>query len=628
MPPRTRLRSRKLSTEEGQTDIRETLKKSENLDSKNVPFEKKGLLSPKKRCASPKKHVRTPKKGENKESQIESPAAGSVTPKKAPRIELPSRKDLSFIEIKNRINQSSRLAEIKASIDRIRNCDEKLTRLQAQNEKKPIQPQRPQIRKFETIELEIPISPSKAARSPSKIFMSPVKSAEILKTASPQRRLLFEPKESTPSPVKSPTKAPAYQRYQSLAESKSPALPLPYKYRFLAEVFRCIDTVVAMLFNRKEIITFKKLKPAVQELLRRNFNLDHIAQIKSVYPEAYTFQQEKIRSFGSATKQPRYDLVLIPNGESQSGRNTPDADNVLKSGSETSMGPCTLLERRRKLYNNLLELVKDEHDKFLQSLETPMIVPREKLVRWHPDFEVENCKPIEKSDLPLPPDAQKATSAKDVLDKAKTLFSCNTRMEKALQRLAEANMTSKSLPSPSSSESSTKTDVEGETNVDGFTKVQISVVDTPPATPTTSASTSNYLSSAFKGIPKALLERVRAKQAAKALDAMTRSPAQDREAAMHSRLPEIAKILRNIFVAEKKSVLTLEFVLQKLDNSYRMKLTPTEMEEHIRLLCKIIPVWTNIRNVRMVDYLKLAKEIDMVKVIKKLESVANDKVKT
>ena len=66
-----------------------------------------------------------------------------------------------------------------------------------------------------------------------------------MKTASPQRRLLFEPKESTPSPVKcSPTKAPAYQRYQSLAEkSQAPVLPLPYNYRFLGEVFRSIDTV-------------------------------------------------------------------------------------------------------------------------------------------------------------------------------------------------------------------------------------------------------------------------------------------------------------------------------------------------------------------------------------------------
>ena len=109
---------------------------------------------------------------------------------------------------------------------------------------------------FKKIRIIFFYSPSKAARSPSKIFMSPVKNAELLKTASPQRRLLFEPKESTPSPVKgSPSKVPAYQRYQSLAESKTPALPLPYNYRFLAEVFRCIDTVSEV----KNIIEIKYL---------------------------------------------------------------------------------------------------------------------------------------------------------------------------------------------------------------------------------------------------------------------------------------------------------------------------------------------------------------------------------
>lgn len=109
-----------------------------------------------------------------------------------------------------------------------------------------------------------------------------------------------------------------------------------------------------MLFNRKEKITFKKLKPAVQELLRRNLNLDHIAQIKSIYPDAFEFNQEKIRNFGSATKVPTYDLVITPSVETRSGRNTPDADNILKSGSEVSMSPVVLLERRRKFYNNLL----------------------------------------------------------------------------------------------------------------------------------------------------------------------------------------------------------------------------------------------------------------------------------
>lgn len=107
---------------------------------------------------------------------------------------------------------------------------------------------------------------------------------------------------------------------------------------------------------------------------------------------------------------------------------------------------------------------------------------------------------------------------------------------------------------------------------------------------------------------------------------MTRTPNADKEAAMYSRLPELAKILRNIFVAEKKGVLTMEFVIGKLENSFRAKLTPGELEEHIRLLCKLLPVWTNIHNVRKIDYLKLQKEVDLGKVIKRLEVLANSKV--
>lgn len=108
---------------------------------------------------------------------------------------------------------------------------------------------------------------------------------------------------------------------------------------------------------------------------------------------------------------------------------------------------------------------------------------------------------------------------------------------------------------------------------------------------------------------------------------MTRTPNKDKEAILYSRLPELAKILRNIFVAEKKGVLLLETVIQKLDNSFRTKLTPHETEEHIRLLCKLLPMWTSIRNVRKANYLKLDKDADVAKMIKRLEMLANDKVK-
>lgn len=108
---------------------------------------------------------------------------------------------------------------------------------------------------------------------------------------------------------------------------------------------------------------------------------------------------------------------------------------------------------------------------------------------------------------------------------------------------------------------------------------------------------------------------------------MTRTPNTEKEAVMYSRLPELVKVLRNIYVAEKKGILTLEFVIMKLENSFRAKLTVAELEEHIRLLCKLLPKWSSIHNVRKVDYLKLQKEIDLAKVVKRLEIMANDKVK-
>lgn len=77
------------------------------------------------------------------------------------------------------------------------------------------------------------------------------------------------------SPMKSPLKnsvgsrSPAFQRYSSLAQAGTPSLTLPFSYRHLAELFRCVDTVVSLLFNRKETITFGKLQPAVQEMSRK-----------------------------------------------------------------------------------------------------------------------------------------------------------------------------------------------------------------------------------------------------------------------------------------------------------------------------------------------------------------------
>ncbi|EFN67824.1 DNA replication factor Cdt1 [Camponotus floridanus] len=263
-------------------------------------------------------------------------------------------------------------------------------------------------------------------------------------------------------------------------------------------------------------------------------------------------------------------------------------------------------------------LVKNEHKKFLSSLESPklMNIPNEK-IRRHPEFDVESCKEIEQAKLPQPPVVEKPT-AKYVLDKAKSLFNCGTRMEKALQRLAESNLTARSKSSSSMQESTTQT------REDGIPKINVTIMDNSfmPSTQIKHLNTK-----LFKGISKTLLEKVRARQEAKALEAMTRTPNAIKETALYSRLPELAKFLRNIFVAEKKGVLSLQAVIQKLDNSFKTKLTSQEIEEHIRQLCKLIPTWISILNVQKVDYLKLDKNVEFAKIIKRLEILTNDKIK-
>ena len=84
-------------------------------------------------------------------------------------------------------------------------------------------------------------------------------------------------------------KSPAYIKFHGLSVKDDGTLPLPFSYKFLEEVYRCTEQITTMLHNRNETITFEKLKVAVQQMLRKNFNVSYLKQIKTVFPEAYRF---------------------------------------------------------------------------------------------------------------------------------------------------------------------------------------------------------------------------------------------------------------------------------------------------------------------------------------------------
>lgn len=417
--------------------------------------------------------------------------------------------------------------------------------------------------------------------------------------------LIGTPKQLTPkrlfSPTKSsPIKAPAYERFQALAEAGTPSLQLPFKYRYLLEIFKAVDTVCAMFFNRKEKITFKKLKPAVQRILRKNFYETHLAQIAKLMPNAYKFAQEKTRNFGSTSKQDYYQLVITPN---------------IKTGdvNQLTLSPQILIERTKEMTAKLIDLIFDEHDKFLQKLEIPMNVTRGALKRWHPDFPLENVPDIEQGDLPMPPNVEKFSCAKDVLSTARNLFNCSTPMERALERLEakKKDEKAKQIQNKEQIESTVKTTLsEGSDNANDERKKK--------AVPDSSAAL-------LKGVPQSLLEKIRAKQAAKALDTMTRRPSQERDAIKYARLPEVARHVRNVFVTEKKGVLPLENVLTKIQNSYKACVSLKEIEELLRLISKEMPRWLSFHDIRNMLFVKVNREADLTEVIQQLQDLASKK---
>lgn len=395
------------------------------------------------------------------------------------------------------------------------------------------------------------------------------------KTLSPEKGYLSPRKDTTAkknllnllSPTKNAVALPVSPAKSQILELPQTSLTLPFKYRRLLEFFKNIDTIVQIMFNRNETVTFRKLKPGVEELLKRNLYEKHLAQIKSLYPDSFIFKQEKLRVYGVGVRHEQWELVIEP------------------KINQRIMSADVILERKRNFHTILLEKTIDYHNEFLLSLEPPMNIPKDKLKRWHPEFNLESIPDIEETPLPQAPEEQKLTTGKEVLEKAKSLFNCNTRMEEALARLKDVKTN----------------DVATET-------------------------ISSQPSSLFKGIPKCLLEKVRQKQAAKALQSMTRSTVKEKEAQLYGRLPEIARLTRNLFVAERKNVLHLDVVLEKLSNSFSSFLTKDDMENHLKTISKEVPGWLDFHNIRGNTYMKISKNADLSLVLTKLNSLAKEKL--
>jgi chromatin licensing and DNA replication factor 1 len=159
--------------------------------------------------------------------------------------------------------------------------------------------------------------------SPSNEEVKPEKKKRLNRAELKQKMEQFNQKlvaiqalepEVVTKPVEAPAQLPAYVAMKDLADDKldmTSTLTLPQKYARLLEFFKGSDSIEKMLFNRDEICTFLKLKMGIQNITKHTFTIQHLAQIKSVYPEAYNYRQEKL----FIDFKNDYHLIISPNLE-------------------------------------------------------------------------------------------------------------------------------------------------------------------------------------------------------------------------------------------------------------------------------------------------------------------------
>ena len=217
------------------------------------------------------------------------------------------------------------------------------------------------------------------------------------------------------SPVKcaikaSPRKIPQYIKHADL-RAPDVYMPLPRKYKFLADVFRSVDDVVGMKYNRREIIRVSDIKPAVQNILRTTFGDHYLRQIRCVFPKAYIYAWEKVLDRMGRHSSGNYELQMTPDMDyNKSSPICISEDAVNKSSFK--LGPKEKVERVKIFNHYLLQIAKDYHEEFLTNLGWKKDELDKEITKWHPKFSVEeHCPDIDTVDFPPKPNVERMSNA-------------------------------------------------------------------------------------------------------------------------------------------------------------------------------------------------------------------------
>ncbi|TPX55397.1 hypothetical protein PhCBS80983_g05355 [Powellomyces hirtus] len=475
----------------------------------------------------------------------------------------------------------------------------------------------------------------------------------------------FPPRSSLPTtPISSPAKpiklstinrdllnppsvrGPAYQRYKHLV-APDKKLGLPAKYEVLEKMFHGLEYTVMFMKGRDQRCVYHKIRKAVENMCHRNFEMRNLAQIRTVYPEAYKYsmvltveQGVRVASICiDVTEEGKpIDTDEVPDtptknkgmvssvirGGSLAGpmKSAVDSVGMRNSANEASkqMG-----ERRKEFHRRLEMLVRTEHNKFLKSISHTTLSEENhsRLTAWHPKFDLESVPEVVPADMPelkdSAPDFRSSTARERAAEKddSKSRLSSESDVDPAAQEQQHQP------PLPSIPNTPTSTGRSPKDDALRRTAISAPMVDDDiPSTPTKPAKEIVMPDRPTK--PKsraaALLERIRDREKKK-VEADMYGPRKDtaaeiRRKAMLSRLGDVAQALSFMYANARKDVLGLPYIAQSLSNSLPSSISEVEAREHVKLLAEIAPEWCTVTELSLVGTVVRIERGELVKNVK------------
>jgi len=523
--------------------------KSASPEKKLVSFQKAGSLSPVKVPAafSVERNLEKVKPSSTETSLVSNKREAQHQTEKV----LSQLEKCTPDQVKAKIGQVKKLSELKARIQELNKDKNFINTGENKHRRQLFSP--PKLSK-DVVTLEVDAVKYKPISSPKS---SPVKSG--LKA--------------------SPRKVPQYVKHDELL-SPDGYMPLPRKYKFLAEVFRSIDDVVGMKFNRKEVIRVADLKPAVQNIIRKTFDNNYLRQIRCVLPKAYIYTWEKILDRLGRHSSGDYELQMTPD----MNYNTSDESKIINASGK--LGPREKVERLKLFNHSLLQIAKDYHQDYLKDLGWTNTELGKEITKWHPKFDVdEHCPEIDTVDFPPKPHVERMSNAKDMIEK---FAGINHRLESVLQDRKEQPVVEK----------------------------EKEITDTKNPEPPAKTEEPKILKG-LKGLPPALLQQILAKEKEKSVKDVTQNTEQRKRIEQMEELIAVSSCFLNCHRSIKNgAAVEMDVLTKRVADSYGHGKTKEEMLKLLKMFLNLVPECMELRSYDRVTYVKKKKDSPDINAIK------------